>query len=62
VQINRGAAEKSSTIDFSAKVRLAINGRSYRVKDAPLAGAEAKKKRPAETEPPAAKKSGKEKQ
>jgi len=25
VQINRGAAEKSSTIDFSAKVRLAAN-------------------------------------
>jgi len=43
-------------------ITLTINGRSYRVKDAPLAGAEAKKKRPAETEPPAAKKSGKEKQ
>jgi DNA replication protein DnaC len=38
-------------------ITMAITGRSYRVKDAPLAGAEPKKKRLAEAEPTAIQKS-----
>ena len=43
-------------------ITIAISGRSYRVKDAALGGTETKKKRPAEAQTVAPKKSGEEKE